>query len=302
MSVLTANYHTHTYRCGHARGADRDYVENAVSGGIKVLGFSDHSPMIFRTDHYSGFRMPLADVPGYFESLLMLREEYRGRLTLYIGVETEYYPDTFADYLAFMAQFPLDYKILAQHFLWREEDGITAFSRTQDPARLQSYYENVLAAVATGEFLYIAHPDVLNYAGPDDAYETLTAENGHRTLCLYSTGNAISNQRQELMDSEPTGHTEDGIISGVTFEKWSDGTVRIGGIDITATWVERKWVGGRLAYRIYPLDPEADWSVYEMENPTKARRSYARTLALVGEGVNGYRAELGLPAYPLTVE
>ena len=41
---MTENYHTHTYRCGHAVGTERDYVEAALKAGIRTLGFSDHTP------------------------------------------------------------------------------------------------------------------------------------------------------------------------------------------------------------------------------------------------------------------
>jgi histidinol-phosphatase (PHP family) len=174
MTHLTANYHTHTYRCGHAVGKDREYVENAIRAGLKVLGFSDHSPMIFRSGYYSGFRMPLDTVAGYFESLSALREEYKNDIEIHIGVEVEYYPTCFPDYLDYMAAFPLEYKILGQHFVWDEEKDFGSFKKTDDPMRLASYYENLLAAVKTGEFLYVAHPDVLNYTGPEDAYVSLT--------------------------------------------------------------------------------------------------------------------------------
>ena len=29
---MIANYHTHTARCGHAHGAEREYVETAILG------------------------------------------------------------------------------------------------------------------------------------------------------------------------------------------------------------------------------------------------------------------------------
>ena len=41
---MIANYHTHTARCLHAAGAEREYVERALQGGCRVLGFSDHTP------------------------------------------------------------------------------------------------------------------------------------------------------------------------------------------------------------------------------------------------------------------
>ena len=45
---LKANYHTHTYRCQHAYGSEREYIEAAIRMGIAELGFSDHVPCPFK--------------------------------------------------------------------------------------------------------------------------------------------------------------------------------------------------------------------------------------------------------------
>ena len=42
---LKRNYHTHTYRCQHARGDCVDYARVASELGMEVLGFSDHTPL-----------------------------------------------------------------------------------------------------------------------------------------------------------------------------------------------------------------------------------------------------------------
>ena len=34
---MIANYHTHTKRCKHATGEDREYVEAAIETGLKIL-------------------------------------------------------------------------------------------------------------------------------------------------------------------------------------------------------------------------------------------------------------------------
>ena len=38
---MIANYHTHTYRCHHADGTEREYVERAIENGLKIFGFSE---------------------------------------------------------------------------------------------------------------------------------------------------------------------------------------------------------------------------------------------------------------------
>lgn len=57
----------------------------------------------------------------------------------------------------------------------------------------------------------------------------------HKTVCLYSTGNAVSNQRQGNLSAIKTAHTEDGILFTVTFEKYSDGTVYLSGAEVLPT-------------------------------------------------------------------
>ena len=50
---MIANYHTHTYRCRHGKGTDREFIEQAIASGLKVLGFSDHCPWVYDTDYVS---------------------------------------------------------------------------------------------------------------------------------------------------------------------------------------------------------------------------------------------------------
>ena len=132
---------------------------------------------------------------------------------------------------------------------------------------------------------------------------TLTGANGNQTFCVYSTGNAVSNQRREIMDSEPTGHTEDGMIFTFTVEKWSDGTFRLSDVNILPTWVHMYNENGKRWYEIVPLDVTVpDWTVFGMTDPSKAKASYNRTMELVGEGLNAYRGSHGMPAVPTHVD
>lgn len=170
MKYLTQNFHTHTRRCGHADGEDREYVEAAIRAGIRILGFSDHSPMIFPSGHKSGFRVPCEEAENYFSSILSLKEEYKNDIEIRVGFEAEYYPETFGGYLDYIKSFPTEYLILGQHFLWREEDDISAFSAADSEERLVSFYENLLEGAATGRFLYICHPDALHYVGDPQIY------------------------------------------------------------------------------------------------------------------------------------
>ncbi len=122
--------------------------------------------------------------------------------------------------------------------------------------------------------------------------DLLTSETDpeHKTVCLYSMGNAVSNQRRERMNLK-TGHTEDGVLFEFTFAKYSDGTVVLESADILPLWVNmfNSAKTGKKVYQIIPLDDEkADWKeAFELTDTSKskAEASLERTEKIVGDGL-----------------
>lgn len=143
------------------------------------------------------------------------------------------------------------------------------------------------------------HPHVL------EPFTTLTSNSGNTTYCLYSTGNLISNQRRETLNTvDNENYTEDGVIFGVTFQKWNDGTVEVCGIEATPTWVAKESRGGRNRYTICPLDiSNTDWNnSFDLLNTNYLKGSYERTMSIIGEGLNEARESLGQDPYPLELD
>ena len=168
---MEANYHTHTVRCNHATGTEREYIETALARGVKVLGFSDHSPQVFDGGYRSGFRMLPEQLEDYVNTLRNLQQEYAGRIEIRIGLEAEYYPRYFPRLLDLIRPFHLDYLILGQHFLGNESDGEPPCPySTEDECRLEQYVRQTIEAMETGRFSCFAHPDVLHFTGDPKIY------------------------------------------------------------------------------------------------------------------------------------
>ena len=163
---MIANYHTHTARCGHAVGEDREYVERALERGLKILGFSDHIPMPFRDGHESRFRVPLARLEDYVRSVLDLRAEYEKEIRILLGFESEYYPDYEEALAELLAPYPVDFRILGQHFNDSSESLYNPVPQ-ESRERLSFYVDRVLEGLATGNFLYAAHPDLIHFTGEE---------------------------------------------------------------------------------------------------------------------------------------
>lgn len=169
---MTYNYHAHTARCGHASGTEEDYILRAIEGGITHMGFSDHMPYIFPDGYESYYRVPEAQAQDYFAALRALREKYRDQIDLKIGFEMEYYPSFFQDMYAKALAYGCEYLILGQHFSGDERpEGYYVAVPTDNPELLREYVSNVLAAMDTGVFSYVAHPDLFNFTGDETVYE-----------------------------------------------------------------------------------------------------------------------------------
>lgn len=145
------NFHTHTFRCGHATGDEYDMAESAIANGFKVLGISEHIG-------YEGWetktdRMSYDMMEGYFEAIEKLKEKYKGKLTIYTGLEFEYFVDQ-DDYYDYVKS-RCDYMILGQHNNAKYGKDLCMDCNDQD---VIDYANNVVNAIEKGYTRYIAHP------------------------------------------------------------------------------------------------------------------------------------------------
>ena len=132
------------------------------------------------------------------------------------------------------------------------------------------------------------HPHVVE---PVDLL-TSTLDDSHKTLIIYSTGNAVSNQRIHEMRMK-SGHTEDGILFNFTLARYIDGSVEVIEASCIPTWVYM--VGNKESYTILPLDYSRldNWQeTFQISDTTynACVDSYNRTMDLVGEGLEKAQA------------
>lgn len=167
---MIANYHTHTPRCNHAVGAEREYAVEARNAGLKILGFSDHSPYLFPDGFVCGLRMRPEMLTDYVRCVREVQEEFPGELEVHLGVEMEYFPDLFAETITMLRDAGIEYLLLGQHFLGNEiGEPYTGFP-TENVSDLDRYCRQAMDGMQTGLFTYLAHPDLIRYEGNDKIY------------------------------------------------------------------------------------------------------------------------------------
>lgn len=174
---MKANLHTHTIRCGHAEGTDEEFVLAALDTGYTKLGFSDHTPFPYEPEFQAeNTKMSLQMLEDYIASITALKEKYKGKIDILLGLECESVP-RFFPFLTELRK-RLDYMILGNHGDWTAGENHSEFLTT--PKELEHYVESAVLGLETGLFLYLAHPDLMlsSYPGMDDAAQSLS-----RQLC-----------------------------------------------------------------------------------------------------------------------
>ncbi|MCL2408387.1 MAG: histidinol-phosphatase [Oscillospiraceae bacterium] len=154
------NFHTHTTYCDGVLSAE-EMVQAAISRGLTALGFSGHS------HEPSGYGMNPQATIDYMHEVTLLKEKYKGRIDIYLGIEQEYYTDRPPPPKG------LDYVIGAAHILKIGEEfisvdyGVAGQLRTVEQyfngdfyAMAEAYFETV-AMLAERDFDIVAHFDLV---------------------------------------------------------------------------------------------------------------------------------------------
>lgn len=106
-------------------------------------------------------------------------------------------------------------------------------------------------------------------------------ENDNETLVIYSLGNFLSNQRNEILNKK---YTEDGVIANIGINKnLNTGETKISNVEYIPTWVNKyNNKNGKLTYEIIPLINEKQLSKIDNLPLDKAKKSYDNTTSIIG--------------------
>lgn len=211
---------------------------------------------------------------------ITMSETAQGLISSFSYADLNSFYEAAAEDLEEMDEAGCDVKIVFIH--WGDEYD-------DEPNDYQLQIAQELADLGT-DVIIGGHPHVVQ------AFDVLEGEDGNTTYCLYSMGNAISNQRASLMSSDSyRGYTEDGVTFEITYEKLNNGKVRLSEIYILPTWVDDD-------YTVVPLDYTLDVSDWGTANTSSAVSSYNRTLGRLGSAYTYLRETLGLAAVPQALE
>lgn len=155
------NYHSHTYRCGHADldMKDEEYVEAYIKMGFTKMAFTDHCPEKVKIDKRENMRMGYEERKGYLESIKKLKDKYSNQIEIQSGYEVEYLPGE-EENLRELKQ-ETDKLILGQHFVYDDDKNLKIHGKhdfsDEELLRYAKYIEQAMKIEIPD---IIAHPDI----------------------------------------------------------------------------------------------------------------------------------------------
>jgi histidinol-phosphatase (PHP family) len=164
--MVPSDYHVHTARCGHAGGATRDYVLSALARGLAEVAITDHVPLYFLEGDDPGpeFAMAAAELPGYVEEVLSLREEFAGRIDVLLGIEADYAEGREEELRPILEKHPWDVVLGSVHWVagdWIDGPGSAKRHDAEGTELLWGEYYRLLAkACGAGLFDVMTHFDL----------------------------------------------------------------------------------------------------------------------------------------------
>ena len=108
--MINADYHTHSTYCD-GKNTLEEMVEGALNKGLFAIGFTGHSHTCFD----ESYCMSEEDTKKYIKDIDRLKEEYKDKIEIYLGLELDKYSDL-KDWSSY------DYIISSVHYVLKNRE------------------------------------------------------------------------------------------------------------------------------------------------------------------------------------
>jgi len=113
------NLHTHTFYCD-GENSPEEMVLAAIGSNLNSLGISTHGPV----DEETYWNIKHDKIEEYIEVVNSLKEKYKDKIDIFLGMEMDYIPGTGFTELSLSLMKRLDYYIGSVHYLGKFKNGI----------------------------------------------------------------------------------------------------------------------------------------------------------------------------------
>ena len=171
------NLHTHSY-FSDGKSTPEEVVVEAINQGMKVLGFSDHSPVPFE----NSFAIKNDEVQNYISTIKSLKEKYQDQIDIYCSMEMDFIPGIVKDFKKTKEELSLDYMIGSVHLVGNDinklwfidgskvetyDEGLFNYYNGDIKKGVKTFFHQYNEMIETEEFDIVGHFDKIKMHNRD---------------------------------------------------------------------------------------------------------------------------------------
>lgn len=171
------NLHTHSI-FSDGKSTPEEVVVEAINQGMKVLGFSDHSPVPFE----NSFAIKNDNVQNYICTIKSLKEKYKDQIDIYCSMEMDFIPGIVKDFKKTKEELCLDYMIGSVHLVGNDvnklwfidgskvetyDEGLFNYYGGDIKKGVKTFYYQYNEMIETEEFDIVGHFDKIKMHNRD---------------------------------------------------------------------------------------------------------------------------------------
>ena len=155
--------HMHTPLCKHAWGEPEEYADQALKAGLKGIIFTCHCPM--PNGFWPTVRMAESEFDDYVALVQRATDKYRGKLDVWLGLESEYYPG-YEKYIEELHQ-RADFHFILGSVHWQAKEYLGKFENGTIEGFRRTYFNHLADSAESGLYDCLGHPDLVKNYHPD---------------------------------------------------------------------------------------------------------------------------------------
>lgn len=182
---MLQNLHTHTTYCD-GKDTPREMLLAAIEKGFDSIGFSGHGKTIFESNWH------MHDVDGYIKEINALRQEFAGKIDVYLGCELDYFSKGLMPLELFDYTIGSVHQALSDdgrhynfdHSKEHTEEAIKEIFYGNSLAYAEAYYKMLAELPSQFDFDIVGHIDLLTKFSEIDPSLIDTESKAYRSLAL----------------------------------------------------------------------------------------------------------------------
>lgn len=211
---MRADVHMHTSFSHDSKSAPEEMIQKSIEKGLEVICFTDH----YDKDYLGWGEESVFDVEKYFKVLEPLREKYRDRLDIRIGVELGMQPHLGGFFTELTKQHPFDFVIGSLHVIDGQDPALgTLFNGKSDEEVYRRAFVEMLEDIrSTPDFDVLGHIDYVVRYGNGKAegysYQKYADEIDEILKAVIERGKGIELNMAGLKYGLPFAHPHPDIL------------------------------------------------------------------------------------------